>query len=57
MAKKAEETILIDCRQCEHCGGEVVNIMVDCNNKERNPRGYKVGYWKRECRYFKSKKI
>lgn len=56
MAKKSEEKILVDCLQCEHCGGEVVNIMVDCFNKERNPGGYKVGYWKRECRYFKQKR-
>ncbi|MBV5348878.1 hypothetical protein JZU61_04380 [bacterium] len=56
MAKKQEEKILIDCLKCEFCGGEVVNIMVDCSNKLRNPGGFKVGYWKRECRYFKQKR-
>ena len=56
MAKKADEKILVDCLQCEHCGGVVVNIMVDCNSKVRNPGGFKIGYWKRECGYFKRKR-
>lgn len=55
MAKKQQNnTELIDCKQCVF-GGEVFNHMIDCNNKERNPRGYKVGYWPRPCSHFKKK--
>lgn len=46
----------VDCKQCAF-GGEVFNHMIDCNNKERNPRGYKVGYWPRPCSHFKKKAI
>lgn len=52
---KTEKKPLVDCCQCVHSPGEIVNIMLDCNNKVRNPKGFKVGSWPKECQYFKQK--
>lgn len=57
MAKKQEtESVLVDCTLCESGSTEAVNFLVDCFNKERNPGGFKVGSWKKECRYYKRRK-
>ena len=56
MAKKTKEPIMVDCQKCVSGGTEVVNHLLDCNNKERNPMGYKVGRWLKECKYYKERK-
>lgn len=55
MAKPVSQEVKRDCLKCTHCPGIVANHMVDCNSKERNPKGYKIGYWPQVCRYFKQK--
>lgn len=54
MAKQTDK-ILVECKHCIHGGAEVVNIMIDCFNHERNPKGFKIGAWERECSYFKQR--
>lgn len=56
MAKKTNEPIMVDCQKCAFGGAEVVNHLLDCNNKERNPMNYKVGCWLKECKHYKEKK-
>ena len=56
MAKKTNDKELVDCRQCVSGGTEVVNHLMDCFDKERNPMGYKVGVWLKECKHFKLKR-
>jgi hypothetical protein len=51
--QKPEE---VDCKMCKFGGKEVVNHLLDCFNKERNPKGYKVGCWLKECRFYQARK-
>lgn len=56
MAKKQVGKVLVECQKCVHGGGKSPDpLLMDCNNKERNPKGYKVGTWPKECNYFKPK--
>lgn len=54
MAKKQDKQ-LVDCKQCTFSDTEPVNCLLPCRNKERNPKGFKVGAWRKECKYFKQK--
>lgn len=57
MAKKqTDENVLVDCKLCAYGSDEVVNYLIACNNKVCNPKGYKMGDWKRECRYYQKRK-
>ena len=56
MAKKTNEPIMVDYQKCVSGGTEVVNHLLDCNNKERNQMGYNVGRWLKECKYYKERK-
>lgn len=55
MAKKADKQ-LVDCKECEFSDTVAVNVLLPCRNTERNPEGFKVGDWHRECSYFKKRK-
>lgn len=55
MAKKEEKKPLVKCEECAFGGREVINFLLDCNNSDRNPNGYKVGRWERECKYFQKR--
>ena len=55
MAKQVEKK-LVDCLKCQFGGTESINHLTDCTNKERNPNGYKVGCWLKECKQFKERK-
>lgn len=54
MAKQAQKD-LVDCKQCESSDTEPINGMVPCRNKERNPKGFKVGAWAKRCDYYKER--
>lgn len=53
MAKKEEKEPLVKCIECTFGGKEVIDHLLDCNNKDRNPNGYKVGCWPQKCKYYK----
>lgn len=53
MAKKQVGRVLVECQKCAHGGDDVIDLLIDCHNKERNPYGYKVGSWPRECNHYK----
>ena len=55
MAKKKQEVQKIYCRNCIHSGMED-NHLIDCSNKQANPRGYKMGTWLKECNHYSEKK-
>ena len=55
MAKKTNDKELVDCLKCFYGGVESINHLTDCHNKERNPMGYKVGCWLKECKHFKQR--
>lgn len=46
----------VRCIDCYFCPGVVVNHLVDCDNSQANPGGYKKGCWEHPCRHFKAKK-
>lgn len=53
--KETEEVnvkVLVDCSKCEYGGERTENHLIDCFNDERNPKGYKVGVWLKECKYY-----
>jgi hypothetical protein len=52
MAKKQDKQ-LVDCKTCIYSDTVAVNVLLPCRNKERNPDGFKVGDWLRECDYYK----
>lgn len=55
MAKNTKADELVECKSCVSSGPVSCNNLMDCTNKERNPKGYKVGDWPRKCKYFKPK--
>lgn len=55
MAKK-KEGIPIDCKQCTFSDTEAVNHLLPCRNVDRNPKGFKVGDWPKECSHFDKRK-
>lgn len=55
MAKKQDKQ-LVDCKQCTFSDTVAVNCLLPCRNLKRNPKGFKVGDWMRECEEFKKRK-
>lgn len=55
MAKQPEKN-LVDCRQCIFSDPEPVNCLLPCRNTDRNPKGFKVGAWEKECKHFQKRK-
>lgn len=54
MAKQQNKT-LVECIHCLAGGDKGENGMIGCNNLDRNPKGFKIGAWPRDCDYFKPK--
>lgn len=51
--RQAPPPEMVDCKTCAFGGKEVVNYLLDCHNKERNPHGSKVGDWLKVCRHYR----